>query len=175
MSLTNEQILQEIQGAMIYNTNSKKHVNEALTHAMTAIQNMDKKLAAEYERGCNDAWEVARKIGGSEERGNYDSCDLLHIFNNSSVVHILDSYTYEQANNKVKAYELKKEKEAEKPIRGDEVVCNSGLSNFIGIYWGEGEYYYYILCPNIEKPREMSKDYWKLTKTGKHVDLYDVK
>lgn len=177
MALTNEQILQELKETMVDNTNTKRRVNEALTHAMTAIQNIDKRTAEAYDQGLQEAWKLAQKIVGSKEKGNYDSVDLLSIFNDSSTIRIFNNNTYDQANNKIKSYEKKKEEEEEeknKLICGDEVVIGNGFYNgSIAIYLGMDDFHYWLLIMNpFEVNKCLDKKHILLTKTGRHVDLF---
>lgn len=177
MSLTNEQILQELKEAMTANGNTKKQVNEALTHAMTAIQNMDKRTAEAYDQGLQEAWGLAKRIGGSVNNGGYDYNVLSAIFHSSSVVVIFDNHTYDQANNKIKTYEKKKEeKELEKsqePIRGDEIIVKGPYDTFHAIFISEIQDVYWVIRQDINNPLKIHKSNgWQLTKTGRHIELF---
>lgn len=133
-----------------------------------ALRNADK----EYERGADDAWELARTVDLAPEGGGYTSNDIEAIFGLSWYEDVFKDYTGTQALAKLKEYEQKKreEEEAAKLKPGDVVEYNGILSkNAIFLY--ESIDSYWILPSLGHCPQELSKDNWILKKTGKHVDL----
>ena len=59
-----------------------------------------------FDRGCNAAWELARKI---VIQNGYSSYDLYEIFGCSDLQHVLENYTYPEAAAKVAEWEKAKE------------------------------------------------------------------
>ena len=172
-----EDVLKEIKEALEVSKESKKIVNEALAHAFSTIQKMHNDAAIEYESGCHDAWELARKIGMVKEDGGYSNKELLEIFGNPLLVYIFRENCYSEALDKIKDYE-KKKKEEQKLVRGDEVIADGGGIKFKGIFCGENDRYYWVISPDEAVPQKLPKDdvyEWVLTKTGKHVDIFGEK
>ena len=174
MALTNEQILEEIRVAMSDNSDTKKKINEALTHAQTAIQNMEKRLQAEYERGCEETWNLARRIGTTNLHGGFTADELVGIFD-TIFPHVIfnDHPTFKAVNEKVKAYEEKKNK----LTRGDEIVVHCLHDNDVpdekGIFikhFNTNECI--ILFPDYTHTQTISNKDYTLTKTGRHVDIF---
>jgi hypothetical protein len=75
-----------------------------------------------YNKGLNDAWELAKKIVISEEDGGYSLEELRNIFGYGDFESILKVFTLQEAHAKVKAYEERNE------IQKGDVVRLKGLS-----------------------------------------------
>ncbi len=172
MALTNEQILEEIRVAMRDNSDTKRKINEALTHAQTAIQNMEKRLQAEYERGLNDGWNAAKKVVLPDCEGGLSVAELEEIFNTCSMNLICLKVSGKEAVEKIKAYEEKKNK----LTKGDEVVVHclydSDMPDEKAIFFSENDGNYFMLFPGYRVVQIMPKKDYTLTKTGRHVDIF---
>lgn len=178
MTLTNEQIIQKIENAITANSDSERLIYDALIVALTAIQNMDKKLAEEYERGCNDAWGLAVKVGGyagSEYPENYTLSELKDIFGDPAIhssVRIFSYYSYDEVVNKIKTYE---EENKNKLVAGDEVLINGPIVyDCTGIFLYEDNESYWVIRKSRTYPPQklLKRNNWILTKTGRHVELF---
>ena len=71
---------------------------------------------AEYNRGLNDAWEVARKI--EHPKGYF--CNIKEVFGEESAFSVLLNMTASEAIQKINDYEEKQKQDAEFKV-GDEV------------------------------------------------------
>ena len=117
-----------------------------------------------FDRGCNEAWELARKIASTA--GGLSSSELVEIFNAFLPRDILSENTYPEAAAKVS--EWKKAKEEIK--RGDIVKIREGNNNDLC-----------VLCMSTDKKYYNAVDgygavYYLLTKemiakTGRHIDV----
>ena len=135
---------------------------------------MPKRLEEKYEIGCHDGWEFAHDII-SAEPGCYTAKELHEIFETNSPRQILDNYSFDQADEKVKAYEKKKEEEAQKPVRGYiyKIVMVGCEEEFDGIFVNESECgTYRFILEDYLYPQSISKESIKsMTKTIAYVDL----
>lgn len=128
----------------------------------------------DYNRGLNDAWELARKIVSlSPQEGGYSCHDMLRIFGHSTLREISDQYTVQEALSKSQEYEKKKAEEEAKLVPGDVVkVTDKRDSSYnYGIYLGDDYYSHYILRRGNMASSLCTKDFYTLEKTGQHVDL----
>lgn len=170
-----DDVLEELKVALKISKESKKVVNEALAHAFSTIQKMHNDAAIEYERGCQDAWELAKNIMTDVYSGGYTSGEIRLIFDTVLPTKVFANYTALEALEKVREYEEKKAKEKQKLVRGDEVIADGGGIKFKGIFCGENDRYYWVISPDEAVPQKLPKDdvyEWVLTKTGKHVDIF---
>lgn len=80
----------------------------------------------EYNRGLNDAWELAQRIACQWSIG-YSIEELDEIFGNERIgtASTMRNYTYQEALAKVEAYEKKKAEEEAKLEPGDVVAVDS--------------------------------------------------
>lgn len=110
-----------------------------------------------FDRGCNVAWELARKIN------DMDIYDTEEIFIEAGAFHlgnVLENYTYPEAAAKVEAWEKAKEE-----IKVGDVVSREGLYGVVKSVsddWLNG-----ITASGISFQ-------WlkrKCTKTGRHIDI----
>lgn len=138
----------------------------------------------EYERGLNDAWELARKIVSlSPQEGGYSCYDMHDIFGPSTLREISDKFTVQEALAKAQEYEKKKaEEEANKLVPGDVVeyfscTTRATAPKSTGIFIHEDlfEQVYWILPSYGGCPQKLSKDIFKLRKTGEHIDFNYIK
>lgn len=117
-----------------------------------------------YNKGLNDAWELAKKIVKSPNKGGYKANELAEIFGISDKP-VLDAYTPQEALAKVKEYEERNE------IKVGDVVkyrCNGCSESIITGVVGDIVYRLFRdgSCGNY-----MCKE--DLEKTGKHFDSID--
>lgn len=180
--MKHEKILQEIEQQLMENrvtlshsvfTNEIKHLranNNLLGKIKTILKDTDK----EYERGCEDAWELARKLFGSTNNGAYSASEFYKIFDNRPITIAMEEHSYKEALAKVEAYEKKKkeEEEAKKIVFGDVVECKGLVNTYIGIFVSEIDDKYAVLMNDCNKELQLlTKSNWTLTKTGKHFDI----
>ena len=66
-----------------------------------------------YQAGLNDAWEAARKINIEEADGGLSNDELKTMFGNSSNCKVMRDYTAQEAINRIKAYESKRNTQAD--------------------------------------------------------------
>lgn len=115
--MTNEQVLMEIRNVIKQNNETKKNVNETLTHATNSIRTLEKKCSAEYERGLNDAWEAAKKIVLDLSDGGLHNIELHEAFdyysNNVSYYSIVRDFSVNDVVQILRDYENKKNKKTE--------------------------------------------------------------
>lgn len=165
-----ERVIKNMRDAIEANKHIREQTNNALSQAIGLLEKHD----GEYERGANDAWELAKRIGGHPVDGGYD-CDELYLrFESYTTSDVFNDYTFQEALAKLKAYEKKKEEEAAKPKLGN-VVHIFGLNGtFItdGVLVGITFDKYYIL----RKSRGMVPEAWDIEsyefeKTGEYVDI----
>ena len=116
-----------------------------------------------FDRGCNEAWELARKIASSD--GRLSSSELVEIFNAFLPRDILSENTYPEAAAKVAEWEKAKEE-----IKRGDIIRNkySTSSKFCvtdigcdGHLYGVGRYGSTYSNKNPED--------WE--KTGRHIDI----
>lgn len=108
---TMEQILNEIQNAMILNKDNVAKCNVALSNAKGFIMHKEKelqdRLEEEYKRGMNETWEIARELctTGCKE--------CAEIFGYSSVENIIRNYTPKQIMEKIASFRKENDKKEE--------------------------------------------------------------
>ena len=61
-----------------------------------------------YNKGLNDAWELAKKIILPSHMGGYTANELKNIFGKNTYMAAMSDFTPQEAFAKVKAYEEKK-------------------------------------------------------------------
>ncbi len=184
--MSNEKIIKDIDEIIMTNRISKqlavtemekdsfRKSNDVLARARTIIKNFDNEKTDEYNRGLNDAWDLAQRIGGTSHPGFYDADELDAIFGWFNSNSVFDHHSYVEALAKVQEYEKKKAEEAAKPIIGNvvKVVDNGNPHNvYYGIYLGSHDNVHYIQERNCCAPSCFSINHFTLTKTGQHVDL----
>jgi hypothetical protein len=158
---------------VVTNDNVRKEFEKNIYLLHEASTEMDSN-GEEYERGLNDAWNLAQRIGGPGHPKMYDCTELAIIFGSRSIGDIFDKHSYQEALTKVQEYEKKKaEKEAKKLVPGDVVEYGTKTWRKTGIFLGESEASdsYWVWADSNECPRVLSRQIFTLVKTGKHVDL----
>ena len=115
------------------------------------IEDCRSTLERYYEKGLNDAWELARKIS------HYTSYGLLDRFEVAEVMCVFDEYTYQEAYEK--ANEIKV---------GDIVYNDDTMENGIVTYIVDNEAFM------LYDDGSCGLAKGNLTKTGKHIDLTNI-
>lgn len=139
--------------------------NIHLLHEASIKMNED---SDEYNRGLNDAWELARKIhsfSADERKAILGSCWIDSIYENLSV---------QEALAKVEEYEKNKDK----VMPGDVVEyflifdrLDSPKSTGIFLHDDLVEHCYWVLPSYGGCPIKLSKNKFKLCKTDEHIDF----
>ena len=118
-----------------------------------------------FDRGCNAAWELARKI---VLKNGYSAYDLHEIFNCCGSHQALENYTYSEAAAKVAEWEKAKEE-----IKvGDVVESNNGNGERIAVIdvWSSFDGLHFEgISSNGTLTVDASAKYY--TKTGRHIDI----
>lgn len=169
---TTEEILNEIQVAMISNNELKRKSNIALNDALSLIlhnqKELQERLDEEYKRGMNDAWEIAREI-------HSDYNEFTNIYGEKSTInYVIQNSTPLEVKEKIATYR----KEVNKIHVGD-VVQNKNNNTKATI----------LDCDRNTNFVLMDEKYWmvftenrcveswcenEFTKTNKSVDVYSV-
>ena len=118
-----------------------------------------------FDRGCNAAWELARKITVIPKDGGYGGSKLIEIFN-TALNNEIFNLTYPEAAEKVAEWEKAKEEikagDIVKIHEGNDndlcVLCMSTDRKYYNAVDGYGAVYYMLT-------KEM------ITKTGRHIDI----
>lgn len=132
------------------------------------IEDCRSTLERYYEKGLNDAWELARKICGATdgEYDNFSTRELYKIFDMSSSAHIINENTYQEALAKLETYE----KEQNEIKVGDVVTVCGEKGIVVGYLCGLEEYE--VWMDGYERPQRICKN--EIKKTGKHIDIQSV-
>lgn len=125
-----------------------------------------------YNQGLNDAWELAKQILYGVDK------QLIEIFDvNVEPVFFDLTHKREIINNhtpqEVKAM-TDEWRESQNIKRGDVVKCIYKEMHSYGVYLGEDETDYWIIYPSYDVPQSISKEKYKLKKTGKHLDIQSI-
>lgn len=99
---TTEEVLNEIQVAMISNNELKRKSNIALNDALSLIlhnqKELQERLDEEYKRGMNDAWEIAREI-------HSDYNEFTNIYGEKSTInYVIQNSTPLEVKEKIATY-----------------------------------------------------------------------
>ena len=115
-----------------------------------------------FDRGCNEAWELARKIAPTA--GGLSSSELIEIFNSFLSRDILSENTYPEAAAKVAEWEKAKEEIK----RGDEVEKNDLRDVRFIVTFTNGKLMSGVTQSGLVFSNEKTKDWHK---TGRHIDV----
>ena len=118
-----------------------------------------------YQRGLEDAWNVARKIAVETDDGGVSIEALYKMFGTESMCMIMKNNTVHDATDKLKAYE---DKNSDRIEVGDivEVYGNLGVVTYM-----------YELEACVMMIEDGSSGNWNLNelkKTGKHYDIASI-
>lgn len=169
--MTNEEIIKEIEESAKLLKQTKATVNAALCHARNILeQKVDSEdVDAAYNRGLNDAWELAQKLYLPEGYGGFHHTKIVQIFN-CDYLYVPTKYTVQEALAKIEAYE-----KDENTIKVGDVVTGCNRSEE-----------YVVLATEDEMPsghpllRNKSNGHvcfamtCSLIKTGEHIDILSL-
>lgn len=178
-AMKHEELLKEIEEQINKNRTRMYYGNicrndlmenqDLLGRIKTVLRTADK----EYERGADDAWELAKTVDLTPDEGGYTSNDIEAIFDRSWYEDVLKDYTDTQALAKLKEYEAKKkeEEEAAKLKPGDVVQYELCRNIEKAIFLFEDDDNCWVIKKLGGCPQQLSKSLFTLSKTYKHVDL----
>lgn len=166
--MNNEQLIKQVDELIGMHRQLKTDGNAILSNVRSVLS---KKSSDDYERGLNDAWELARKIGGNIDFGGYTCAQMYEIFDSTNSCTIFDKYSCQEALAKLEEYAKKK---AAMPVIGDvvKVVDNADEYNtYYGVYLGVYNERHYIMERDCCAPTCFSIAHYTLKKMGQHIDL----
>ena len=173
--MMDQNLIDKIDELTKRNTEYMRDTNVMLNHIRGGITKSSKNTEEEaYNRGLNDAWDLAGKVDIPSSEGGYALEDLRYIFGEACVSNIYRKFTGVEAMHMVKEFEERlKEAYAEVQSfkRGNVVSYDMGGSIFEGIFLYEDEEDYLVISPASGTPQQLSKRIFTLTKTGAHVDI----
>ena len=121
-----------------------------------------------YQRGLEDAWNVARKIAVETDDGGVSIEALYKMFGTESMCMIMKNNTVHDATDKLKAYE---DKNSDRIEVGDEVRTRDGAPSHTFLVTKVTDSHVYGISD------DGSWNYWtkdEVTKTGKHYDIASI-
>lgn len=120
------------------------------------INEANKRLEKEYQRGANDAWELVKEMYGY-------SCEKLYaIFDTVWISDILADNTPLEAMAKVKKYELK---ESNRFNIGDEIIFSKDYISYVSYVSQDGKSVDIVWTDGTVSNNQDIKD---IEKTGRH-------
>ena len=131
-------------------------------------ENFKKQIDAEYQRGLEDAWNVARKIAVETDDGGVSISALYEMFGTESMRMIMKNNTVYDAIAKLKAYEEKQKADDEIKV-GDEVIY---IEHKFIVFATETEEHYASLFD--VNGRHASASQSECKKTGRHFDIASI-
>ena len=140
--------------------------NTSLQLIKTELQKQNDKS---YEQGMRDIWNLMQKIYCEPGFNKYNKRE--EIFGWEYMSDILERLSPEVALEKLRDYEERKRVEAEKPVVGDVVEFDASCGPKTGVLLYENSTCYWVLEAAGECPQRLSKENFKIKKTGKHVDI----
>lgn len=170
-----EELIKKIDEITKLNQEYRRDMNEKLNHIRGGLTKKTEDVEEAYNRGLNDAWELARKMTYLPSEGGYEYKEMVAIFGRSCVNDVFKGFTCVEAMDRVKKYEEQQkkkeeqEKEAQTFERGDVVKYNCGDEIKEAIFLGETEEYYWAISDNDTVPQKLYKYHFTLTKTGKYA------
>ena len=122
-------IMSTVEGvkAQIRKAYNKGYADGKADTPFTDTEEAEKKA---YDRGLDDAWNMARKIIQYAVDGGYSPDALREIFGESIIQLIFKHNTAAEALAKIKAYEDKQKQDAEIKV-GDEIVYSDGIKGVV--------------------------------------------
>lgn len=178
--MTREEILKEIDEVIKYNKAARgaevtelfkdatRKSNDVLAHVRRYIDG-----DSAYERGLEDAWELAKLVALDAYNGGLGYKDIQDIYG----LHWLEVFTDYTAHDAMSAYKdwlKEKEEEAKKPKIGDVVEFATPFATGRGIYLRETNTTHNIVMDDGNVVL-LQKEYGpEIVKTGEHVDILGV-
>ena len=123
-----------------------------------------------YQRGLEDAWNVARKIAVETDDGGVSISALYEMFGTESMCMIMKNNTVYDVTDKLKAYEEKQKTDDEIKV-GDEVYCKGDDTSDSGVVTWVGKKSIYAMWQD-GSAGEVQKD--EFIKTGRHFDISSI-
>lgn len=162
-----ERVIKSMRDAIEANKHIREQTNNALSHGIGLLEKQD----GEYERGLNDAWELARLIHASTNEGGLAPSVVKDIFG-CYFGDVVVKYTVSDALSTYNDWLKNKEEEAAKPKLGDVVIVRNPQCCFEekGIYLTGGLEGFIYLTSNGTVV-DAGGDYFTIEKTGEHVDI----
>lgn len=123
----------------------------------------------DLKRAQAEAWELAKKIAASTGNGGYSMAEMDDIFGNRSIDAVFLNNTFEEAIQKVRAWE-----EEKKTMHvGDVVINKFNRRAVVTCVWGES---FYVLFKDgsCGDPKKFSSYDLEWKKTGERIDLADI-
>ena len=118
-----------------------------------------------FDRGCNEAWELARKIVLRQSQGGMNDDDYVAIFGSGRTeAYVMKNYTYQEAAAKVAEWEKAKEEIK----RGDEVEKNDLRDVRFIVTFTNGKLMSGVTQSGLVFSNEKTKEWHK---TGRHIDI----
>lgn len=155
--MSNEEIVKEIDEATNLMTEAKVKMNIALNLARGVIMKGNTVDTEAYNKGLNDAWELAKKLWHNDARTNDD------IYGIEYFIDIANDYTPQEALAKLEAYEK------EQNIKVGDIVYNDDtMEEGVVTHIDNGEIFM------LYDDGSCGNTYGNFTKTGKHIDLTDL-
>lgn len=166
--MNREEIIKYAREVIEFNKTVRDKNNNALNAAIGLIEKHD----GEYERGANDAWELAGKIIGSDDNDYSVFFEPYKIFG-CCHTDIFSLYTASDALGVYKDWLKKKEEEAAKPKLGDVVEVRYLFNDVIerGILLATGDTGFNYLSTGGILTKASYCSGVELKKTGEHVDI----
>lgn len=179
--MTREEILKEIDEVIKYNKAARgaevtelfkdatRKSNDVLAHVRRYIDG-----DSEYERGLEDAWELAGKLTRDYSKVELSAKDIRDIYG-CVWYEVFEKYTAHDALSIYKDWLKEKEEEAaRKLVLGDVVEFANPFYTGRGVYLMETDTTYNIVTDNGSVVL-LQKEYEpEIKKTGEHVDILGV-
>lgn len=147
----------EIDTNSYYITNDGRLLEESELDKLQKYEEVQIPYSEAYNKGLNDAWELAKKIYEMKSK------EFDEVFRDVHYVDVFYHFTPQEALAKLEAYEKSKE------IKVGDIVCNDDvMENGIVTYIADDEVFMLYddgSCGLVKG---------NLTKTGKHIDIQSV-
>lgn len=171
--MNNDKLIEQVDELIGMHRQLKTDGNDILSKVRCALI---KKSSDDYEKGLNDAWELAKKIGGVDHPDSWYCDELYEIFGTNSSCAVFDKYSCQEALDKSEEYEKKKAEEEAKLVPGDIVIFNSiRYGDIKGIFIKYEDDEPIILTRKGGSMRLIGKSVWNINKTGEHIDISKLK
>lgn len=186
MNFKKEQIIKEIEEAIQNNRFARQaYCNETYKEASRRSNDVLSKAknyinsSEEYERGLEDAWELAKVLTGYINRGIFTTPHTYEMFG-CDIPEIFDKYTAHDAisiyNDWLEEEKKKEEEAARKPVLGDivEIVSINGINQATsvrGVYIKDTGRRHNIVTNNGDVYTFDKEVVRSIEKTGEHVDI----
>ena len=171
-----QNLIDKIDEIIKHNKDFTRNMSEKLNLIRGGLTKKTEDVEEAYDRGLQDMWEIIYTICADKRKGGLTTGECLDIFGQRTIYGIADNLTYREAVELYKTHMEKKmelvkqaEEEAQTFERGDVVYVNN-ISR-TGIYATECDEYYYVWLEGDHHIAPLIKDVYRITKTGKHIDL----